>query len=253
MFDLDGTIYWGSKMIPGANDTIRFFREHNVAVLFTTNNSTKTRAQIHDRLVHMGIDCRLEEVLTSGYLAGLYAQRNELTDVYVFGSPNLEIELEGMGVSVSHDESAKNLLVGYDPAMTYEGLSAAVRVALNADRLMACNRERVYPGENGILLPGCGAMTAPIEWCSGREFDVIIGKPSILMVRIVSDDLRIGAREILVVGDTYESDVLMARRASCRSVLIAEASRRDVRTVPSIAELPTVFSANDVEGISSGA
>ena len=103
------------------------------------------------------------------------------------------------------------------------------------------------------MLPGCGAMTAPIEWCSGREFDVIIGKPSILMVKIVSDELGIGAREILVVGDTYESDVLMARRASCRSVLIADSSRRDVRTVSSIASLPAVFSENDVEDINSGA
>ena len=247
MFDLDGTIYCGSKVIPGANDTIGFFREHDVSVFFTTNNSTKTRRQIHKRLVGMGIDWRLEEVLTSGYLAGLYALRNDLSDVYVFGSSNLENELEDMGVSVSRDESASNLLVGYDPEMSYEGLAAAVRVALNADCLMACNRERVYPGEGGVLLPGCGAMTAPIEWCSGREFDVVIGKPSTLMAEIVSDELSVSPREILVVGDTYESDVLMARRASCRTILITDVRRTDVRTVHSVADLPYLLALSQME------
>lgn len=241
MFDLDGTVYCGSRMVPGANDAIRFFRDRSVRVFFTTNNSTKTRAQIHERLLGMGIDCKLDEVLTSGYLAGLYCLKNDLSDVYVFGSHNLEDELEGMGVSVSRDESARNLLVGYDPAMTYEGLSAAVRVALGADRLMACNRERTYPGEGGVLLPGCGAMTAPVEWCSGRDFDVVIGKPSTLMVDLISEELGIGTREILVVGDTYESDVLMARRASARAVLVSCEQKRDVMTIESVGELLMLF------------
>lgn len=241
MFDLDGTIYYGTKIIYGANETIRFFRQHSIDVFFTTNNSTKTRQQIYERLIGMGIDCRLEEVLTSGYLAGLYVIKNDLSDIYVFGSTNLEDELKNMGVSVSCAESARNLLVGYNPAMTYEELTVAVRVALSADRLIACNRERVYPGEGGALFPGCGAMTAPVEWCSGREFDVVIGKPSTLMVELISDELGIGTREILVVGDTYESDVLMARRASARAVLISKESKRNVVTVATIASVPLLF------------
>lgn len=243
MFDLDGTIYYGSKIIPGANDTIKFFRDNDVNVFFTTNNSTKTRKQIFDRLVNMGIDCRLDEVLTSGYLAAIYALKNNLSDLYIFGSSDLIDEFEDMGVSVCQNETASNLLIGYDPGMTYEGLTAALQVALNANCIMACNKEKVYPGENARLMPGCGAMTAPIEWCASRECDVVIGKPSTHMVDVISDEWDIEPRNILVIGDTYESDILMARKASCRSILLSDKPYRGVPTVPSIGDVPALFSA----------
>lgn len=248
MFDLDGTIYYGSAIIPGANDTIRFFREAGTQVFFTTNNSTKTRAQIFDRLRSMGIDCKLAEVLNSGFLAGIYALKNGISDLYVFGSEDLRSELRDMGVSVCQEEDAANLLIGYDPNMTYEGLTKAVRVALSANYIMACNKEKVYPGEGAKLFPGCGAMTAPIEWCSDRECDIIIGKPSTLMVDLISDEYSIKPEHMLVVGDTYESDIIMARQASCRSVLISEKARRGVTTITNIADLPSIFAvAENVE------
>lgn len=241
MFDLDGTVYYGSKIIPGANEAIHFFRNQGKSVFFTTNNSTKTRAQIFERLRGMGIDCNLGEVLTSGFLAALYALKNGLEDLYVFGSQDLRQELEEAGVSVCQDESASNLLIGYDPAMTYEGLTTAVRVAMGANRVMACNRERVYPGERALPMPGCGAMTAPVEWCANRECDVIIGKPSTTMVKLVCDEVDAEASEVLVIGDTYETDILMARRASCRSILIGGEPRRGVATFENIGLVPQAF------------
>ena len=243
MFDLDGTIYYGSKIIPGANDTIKFFRDNGVEVFFTTNNSTKTRKQIFDRLLAMGIDCRLEEVLTSGYLAAIYALKNNFTDLYIFGSDDLVSEFEDMGITVCQDETASNLLIGYDPGMTYEGLTSALQVALNANVIMACNKEKVYPGENARLMPGCGAMTAPIEWCASRECDVVIGKPSTLMVDMISDEWDIEPRNILVIGDTYESDILMARKASCRAILLSDMPYRGVPTVKAIGDVPSLFGA----------
>lgn len=60
LFDLDGTIYYGSKIIPGANETIDFFRESGKKIFFTTNNSTKTRAQIYEKLFDMSVNCKLE-------------------------------------------------------------------------------------------------------------------------------------------------------------------------------------------------
>ena len=242
LFDLDGTIYIGSKVLQGANECIEFFRNRGISVFFTTNNSTKTRKQIYERLMGMGIDCRLDEVLTSGFLAAMYALRNGMSDVYVFGSHDLSQELKDAGVAVTHDErAARNLLIGYDPAMSYEELSVAVRIAMNADCVMACNKERVYPGEGDVLMPGCGAMTAPVEWCANRPCDVVIGKPSSLMVEMVCDELGVAPKNALVVGDTYESDVLMARRASCRAVLLTDKVRRDVPTVRGVSEIPLLF------------
>lgn len=241
LFDLDGTIYYGSKIIDGANETIDFFRENEKKVFFTTNNSTKTRQQIFERLVNMGVKCNLEEVLTSGYIAALFAKKHHMEDVYIFGSENLIHEFREMGINVNQAESAKNLLIGYDPAMNYEGLTNAVQVALHANCIMACNKEKLYPGENKRLMPGCGAMTAPIEWCTGRSCDYIIGKPNTLMLDILHEHEGVEANRFLVVGDTYQSDIIMANCFGAKSVLIADEKHPNAVTVNSIKALPDLF------------
>ncbi len=241
LFDLDGTVYYGSSIIDGANDTIEFFRRAGKAVYFTTNNSTKTRRQIFDRLTGMGVNCRYEEVLTSGYLAASYAKKRGMNNIFIFGSEDLKEEFRGMGIPVNESEDAENLLIGYNPKMTYEQLTAAVNVALHAKIIIACNRERVFPGENRRLLPGCGAMTAPIEWCANRECDLIIGKPNTFLADYLVDTYGYEYRDLLVIGDTYESDVAMANVAGCPSVLISKKSYGDTVTVEHIRDVPGLF------------
>lgn len=241
LFDLDGTVYYGSEIIDGANDTINFFRKNGKKIFFTTNNSTKTRKQIYERLIGMGVDCNLEEVLTSGYLAALTAKKRFMEDIYIFGSKNLIEEFENLGVKVNQDETAKNLLIGYDPDMTYEGLSKAVRVALHARCIMACNKEKVYPGKDAQLMPGCGAMTAPIEWCANRQCDFVIGKPNILMVEHLSAEYNVPTNRFLVIGDTFESDIAMANVAGCQSILIDKNKNHDINVVDTIKYVPDCF------------
>lgn len=244
LFDLDGTIYYGSKIIDGANETISFFRRNGKKIYFTTNNSTKTRKQIFERLRNMGVDCALEEVMTSGYLAAVNAKKHSIKDVYIFGSENLITEFKEAGVSINQNEDAKNLLIGYDPNFTYDGLTKALQVALHADCIMACNKEKVYPGENGRLMPGCGAMTAAIEWCANRTCDYIIGKPNTLMIELLLDIEKTDADKFLVIGDTFESDIVMAKSSGSKSILISDKQNSDVITVNSISEVPNCFRDN---------
>lgn len=241
LFDLDGTIYYGSKIIPGANETIEYFRKQGKKIFFTTNNSTKTRAQIYEKLYDMGVNCTVEEVLTSGYLAALYAKNNNLKDVYIFGSRNLIAEFNGLGVQINQNETAENLLIGYNPLMTYDDLTESLQVALHAKIIMACNKERLFPGENSKLMPGCGAMTAPIEWCAHRECDIIIGKPNTLMVELLCEQEKLDSSRFLIIGDTFESDIRMADRAGCKSILISDNKIPDCLSVSSIKDVKSLF------------
>ncbi len=236
MFDLDGTVYYGDKIIPGANDVIRKFREIGKKVYFTTNNSTKTRHQIYERLVNMGVDVEEEEVLTSGYLAAQYAKKNEFKNICVLGSENLITELEQQGVCVHQQEDAENLLIGYHPDINYDDMTLAVRVALHADNIIACNRERTYPGKDAKLFPGCGAMTSVVEWCANRPCDIIIGKPNTMMITYLCHQNKIDSSEILMIGDTYESDIVMANEAGSESILVGH-ERKYVRSVDKISDI----------------
>lgn len=241
LFDLDGTLYIGSERVPGANRLVELLKDLKKRVFFTTNNSTKTRYQIYERLVKFGIHAKLEEVLTSGYIAADYAIRTNMKDIYIFGSTNLIHEFEKMGIVVNQNTDAENLLIGYDPSMTYEDLTRAVQVAINAKCIIACNKERVYPGNNGLLLPGCGAMTAPVEWCANKQCDLVIGKPNTMMVEFIELHYAVERERVLIVGDTLESDVEMANRAGCQSILISDKSVDNVSSFPSIMDIYNYF------------
>lgn len=236
-FALDGTVYLGSRLVDGVDDVIRHCRKLGKSVFFLTNNSSETRSQIFHKLRGMGIDCTFREVLTSGYAAALHAHRERLNNIYICGSKNLVSECEKLSVHSVEAEEAENMLIGLDPEFDYEKLAVAVDVALKANKVIACNKEKAYPGQDGKLMPGCGGMVTPVEWCSGRMVDYVIGKPNTFMLKEVSEQLGIAPEEILVVGDTYESDILMANRFGSPSVIVSSHVYGDTVSVDDIREL----------------
>lgn len=236
-FDLDGTIYYGSKLIDGANDVIQKCRDLGRKVFFLTNNSTKTKRQIYEKLIQIDVNCDYEEVYTSGYVAVLYAKEKGLKNIYIFGSSNLIGEFQQQGIEVADEKTADNLLIGYDPAFTYESLTKALHVALKAQTIIACNKEKHFPGENAIRMPGCGAMVAPIEHCANREADVVIGKPNPMMLDTLCNLFGLENHEIMVIGDTYESDIAMAKAKGCPSIYIGEESHEDTVCVKTTKEI----------------
>lgn len=240
-FALDGTVYRGSKLIDGIDEVIRHCRKLGKSVFFLTNNSSETRSQIFHKLRNMGIDCTFREVLTSGYAAALYAHRERLTNIYVCGSKNLVSECEKLSVHSVEPDEAENMLIGLDPEFDYEKLAIASNVALKVDKVIACNKERSYPGEEDCLMPGCGGMVSSVEWCSGRMVDLTIGKPNTFMLKEVSEQLGLAPAEILVVGDTYDTDILMANKFGSPSVIVSSHVYGDTVSVENIRELLTLI------------
>ena len=84
-------------------------------------------------------------------------------------------------------------------------------------------------------------MTAPVEWCANRSCDVIVGKPSPFMIETVMEEDGLSADQLLMVGDSYESDIAMARAAGCDAILISSDERDDVLTAASIREIPRLM------------
>lgn len=235
LFDLDGTIYYGNKMIDSADEVVSTLRNQDKKIYFMTNNSTKSRQGIYDKLTKMGLKCKLEEIYTSGYAAALYAKRKDYHTVYICGSNDLKSEFEEMGIKSS--DNADVVVIGYDMQFDYQKLTDALQVALNAKALIACNKEKHYPGENAKRMPGCGAMVGALEGSLGRKSDYVVGKPNPLLLDIICTEQKLEKDDILVVGDTYESDIQMSNDYGCRSIYIGDEQHEDVVTVSSIKEI----------------
>jgi HAD superfamily hydrolase (TIGR01450 family) len=223
-FDLDGTIYLGDTLMEGVMEVLGYLKEINVEPFYFTNNSSKTREDIFNKLTGLGIRTELKKVYNSAYAAGLYLKKNAYMEVYCMGSAGLKKEIENAGVKcVSEGSSgAGAVVVGLDSAFDYKKLAAGINMLKNGCSLIICNRDRTFPVENGRILPGCGPIAAALENACGRKADVTVGKPDTFMLEILCSDWGYEKSDIVVVGDTYDSDILMAQKFGSPSVFIGE-------------------------------
>ena len=240
IFDLDGTIYYGPELINGSVEAVDYFRKKGIKVFFGTNNSSKTRKTICDKLNKLGIKCDKDEVITSGFLSAVYCKQNAINDVFVCGSNELIEEFKMQNVLLNQSENASNLVIGFNKDANYADLTVALRVALHANQIIACNVERNYPGDASLLFPSCGGFVKAVEWCANRSCDFIIGKPNSYMIEYLRKEYNFD-KEILVIGDSLEFDVDFAKNASAIPVCIQKNCQANCLSVNNISDIPSLF------------
>ncbi len=225
-----------------------FCKKKGIHIFYFTNNSSKTKNQIYKKLTRLGLSVDLNDVYNSAYAASIYAKTHNFKKIFCCGTLDLREQFlsEGLQINTS-GESVDAIFIGLDTLFDYEKLSEVLAVIRNSKcPLIACNIDKNYPIENGVLMPGCGSIVAAIENCCEREVDFIIGKPNSYMLELLMKDHDIKKEEILVVGDSYTSDIAMAKNVGCKSVLIAadDVDDLDVNTVRLIKDLIPLLEVN---------
>ena len=104
-------------------------------------------------------------------------------------------------------------------------------------KLIIANRERSYPGNDGLIMPGAGPVVSAVENALNKNTDFVIGKPNPLMLETMTKGLDIKPEEICVIGDSFESDVKMAHDYGADSFLITTAPVEGCRCVEKLADL----------------
>ena len=240
IFDLDGTIYFGSNLANKANEVISFARKVSGQVFFVTNNSAKTRKQIYDKLVKLGVDLKIEELITSSYAIAKYLNTTRLKNVYCIGTDSLKSEIELCGVN-AHSKEPQAVVVGYNPDFKLSDLDELSNIKLSNYKLIIANKERNYPKENGYIVPGAGPIVAAVEMLLDKSADVIIGKPNVEMLKIILSGLDINPENILIVGDSYNSDIQMAKNYGAQGILIAKEKRDDCICIEKLSDLMEIW------------
>lgn len=235
LFDLDGTIYFGDKPAENAEKIVEAFRSSGKKIFFMTNNSAKSREEIYEKLIGIGLRASCEEVYTSGYAAAYFVKSEGIKSVYVFGTESLKREFEELGVECSPESDT--VVIGFDTEFDYNKLTDALQAALKSKTIIACNLEKNYPGKKGKRMPGCGAIVGALEGAVGKHTDYVVGKPSPLLIDIICSENSLERSDILVIGDTYESDIVMAKNCGCASIFIGEENHADTVTVKAIGEI----------------
>jgi len=209
LIDLDGTLYSGSAPMPFAAEFAAFLNARHFTWSALTNCPSKTREQVAEKLGNMGIAIPAQNVLTSGMAAAsILKNKHKFHSVFTLGTPALAAECERVGLRCD-DTAPDAVLVGFDPALTYERLRRACTLVNNGARLFCTNPDNVIPF-NGEHIPHSGALAKAVE-CATGQAAIYIGKPFPGMFDIAREMWGYEKDNCVMIGDRLDTDGLFAR------------------------------------------
>jgi 4-nitrophenyl phosphatase len=224
ILDLDGVVYRGDEVVPGAPQAVEALRDTGRALVFLTNNSARTPGQVAGKLGSMGISASPEEVVTSAQAAApVVARRAEEESrprtAFVIGERGIREALAAQGIEVVDGEPAEVgfVVVGWDRHLDYQKLRTASVLVGRGARLVATNADASYPAPGGDLWPGAGSLLAAVETASATRAEVV-GKPHRPLFDVAVE--RAGTDDALVVGDRIETDIRGAAAAGLDAALV---------------------------------
>ena len=220
LFDLDGTVYRGEGLIPGAAEVIQALRGAGRRVAFLSNKPIQTRDDYAAKLTRLGMPTRSEEVVNSSLVLARHLARTDPgAACFVIGEPPLIGELRAHGLEVRDDERVGWVVIAFDRTFTYAKLNTALQAVKRGARLIATNPDRTCPVADGEI-PDCAGMIAAVEAVTGKTVELIVGKPSRLMLEVALEVLGLPASETVIVGDRIETDVTMGKALGLGTVLV---------------------------------
>lgn len=246
LIDLDGVIYRGEEILPGAKAFVDWLNATSKKYLFLTNNSFASEVQVIDKLARLGISTDGSHVMGAGQAAVQnIARRFPNGTIYVVGEQPLIDMVQASDLHIApppapdiHNASKIDaVLVGLDRTFDYKKITAATTAVRAGATFIAINRDPLLPIKNG-LIPGCGAMVAAIEAASSIHPEVI-GKPQPGLLQEAMHKLNSSPQETVMVGDGLDTDIAggLAAKTHTLFVLSGKDSRQDLATSPYQPEL----------------
>ena len=220
IFDLDGTVYRGETLIPGAALVIEALRRDGRKVIFLSNKPIQTRQAYAQKLTRLGIPTAAEEVINSSLVLARYLRRLDPgASCFVIGEPPLIAELEAHGLVVRETPDVKWVVIAFDRTFTYAKLNTALQAVRRGARLIATNPDRTCPTEDGEI-PDCAGMMAAVEAVTGKRVEVVVGKPSPVILEAALEALGLPPSECVMVGDRIETDMAMGKELGLGTILV---------------------------------
>ncbi|KAJ6900039.1 hypothetical protein NC652_026243 [Populus alba x Populus x berolinensis] len=265
IFDCDGVIWKGDKLIDGVPQTLDMLRSRGKRLVFVTNNSTKSRKQYGKKFETLGLDVSEEEIFASSFAAAAYLKSIDFPKdkkVYVVGEDGIlkELELAGFqylggpedggkkielkpGFLMEHDKDVGAVVVGFDRYFNYYKVQyGTLCIRENPGCLfIATNRDAVTHLTDAQEWAGGGSMVGAFVGSTQRE-PLVVGKPSTFMMDYLANKFGILKSQICMVGDRLDTDILFGQNGGCKTLLVLSGEVR-------LANHPTTYSNNGINEI----
>jgi HAD superfamily hydrolase (TIGR01450 family) len=224
IFDLDGTIYLGDELLPGAGRLVLKLRELGRRVIFLSNNATKDPKMYAEKLGRLGLRTPTSEIVNTTVTMTQWLLRNHPdATVFPISEEPLKNSLEGAGIRMSEDpEEIDIVIASYDRGFDYRKLQIAFDAIWFYERamLVTTNPDPYCPFPGGRGEPDAAAIVAAIEACTGTECRANAGKPDPIMLETALDSIGLDREGCVMTGDRLYTDIRMAKDAGMPSAIV---------------------------------
>src|SRR4030043_2302835 len=221
IFDLDGTVYLSDKLIPGADRVIRLIREKGRKVVFLSNKPIQVREDYAATLTRLGIPTQPDEVINSTLVMISYMKKNASNArLFVVGEIPFVDELKRAGFIITEEpKEIDYVVVAFDRTFDYRKLNIAYQAIRLGAHFVATNSDRTCPVEGGEI-PDCAGMIAAIEAVAGKKVEIIVGKPSPLMIQAALEVMGLKPEDCILIGDRLETDIKMGKESGIATGIV---------------------------------
>jgi len=223
LLDMDGTIYLGNEMIPGADKFLEALTAHGIRYIFLTNNSSKSKVVYLEKLRKMELPATIDHIFTSGEATTVYLNREKPgARIFLLGTPALEEEFVKSGFTLvrERNEHPDYVVLGFDTTLTYEKLWIGCDYIMDGVPYIATHPDFVCPVEGGRVMPDIGAMIEMIKYSTYGHVPLVIGKPNRYIVEAVLAKYDLRKEEVVIVGDRLYTDIRTGTDNGMDSILV---------------------------------
>ncbi len=226
LFDLDGTIFLGRHLLPGARQLFQHLEQRAVQYMILSNNSSRTRIEYAEKLRHLGLDLPEEKFFISGEATAIYLKKLKPgARLYVVGTPALEQEFIRYGFNLTETQPDYAVL-GFDTTLTYGKIHRLCDLLRAGVPYIATHPDINCPMEDGFM-PDIGSMIEMVAASTGRRPDVIVGKPNEPIVQALRERLAVPIERMCMVGDRLYTDIALGRTGLATVLVLSGETRRE--------------------------
>jgi HAD superfamily hydrolase (TIGR01450 family) len=224
-FDLDGTIYLGSKLFNGVPELLELLKNNHKEFFFLSNNSSISTADYIKKLNKFNLDITRNNIILSQHPTIDYLRKEGFSRIFLLGTKSLKKEFRQEGFKLT-EQDPEIIVLAFDKDLTYKRLARATSFLLKEDfPYIATHLDNRCPLENGYI-PDAGGIAA-LLFKTTERMPRVLGKPNKEMLLFKLDQLSIKPQEAIIFGDRLYTDIKMGKNAGVTTccVLSGESSR----------------------------
>lgn len=226
LFDLDGVLYIGKEVIPGAIETVEQLRKAGVAVRFVTNTSTLSLNALQAKLQALGFQASLNEIMSAPQATIQYLKQQQNPVCKLLLADDVK---KDFAVFDQSEMSANFVVIGdIGDAWSYQLLNEVFHCLVNGAQLIAIHKNRFWQTEHGLQMD-IGAFVTGLEYASNTKA-MLMGKPSSHFFNMAVTALGLKPSQVLMIGDDIDADVGGAQDAGLHGVLVKTGKYRETYT-----------------------